>query len=104
VQTVAAGTFFTPSLIKEVMITLEFRELVEVSTPKGDGVVWYMMDYGPSSDTLYTIVIKETGECWQMTHKDFRVKPNITMGIGGSYTKPVAVLNKINGHKQAVGG
>ena len=84
------------------MIALEFKELVEVSTPKGDGVIWYMMDYGPSSDTLYTIVIKETGECWQMTHRDFRVKPNVTMGIGGSYSKPGA-LNKINGHKPALG-
>ena len=70
------------------MIALEFKEMVEVSTPKGDGVIWYMMDYGPHSDTLYTIVIKETGECWQMTHKDFRVKPNVTMGIGGTYSKP----------------
>ena len=84
------------------MIALEFKEPVEVSTPKGDGVIWYMMDYGPNSDTLYTIVIKETGECWQMTHKDFRVKPNITMGIGGSYSKP-AILNKLTPHKPAVG-
>jgi hypothetical protein len=84
------------------MIALEFKEMVEVSTAKGDGVIWYMMDYGPHSDTLYTIVIKETGECWQMTHKDFRVKPNVTMGIGGTYSKP-PVLSKINGHKPAVG-
>ncbi len=67
------------------MIALEFRDPVEVSTPKGDGLIWYMMDYGPNSDTLYTIIIKETGECWQMTHKDFRIKANTTMGIGGSY-------------------
>lgn len=60
---------------------------MEVSTPKGDGYIWYMIDYGPNSDTLYTIIIKETGECWQMCHKDFRVKPNITMSIRGHYSK-----------------
>jgi hypothetical protein len=71
--------------IKLVMIALEFKELVEVSTPKGDGVIWYMIDYGPHADTLYTIILKESGECWQMCHKDFRIKPNVTMGIGGTY-------------------
>jgi hypothetical protein len=44
-----------------------------------------MMDYGPHSDTLYTIIIKESGECWQMCHKDFRIKQNTTMGICGKY-------------------
>lgn len=70
------------------MIALEFNEMVEVSTSKGDGYIWYMIDYGPNMDTLYTIIIKETGECWQMTHKDFRVKSNTTMGIRSSYSKP----------------
>lgn len=67
------------------MIALEFKEMIEVKTAKGDGYIWYMMDYGPQSDTIYTIVIKETGECWQMCHKDFRIKQNTTMGICGKY-------------------
>jgi hypothetical protein len=67
------------------MIAFEFKELVEVTTSKGDGYIWYMLDYGPHSDTLYTIIIKESGECWQMCHKDFRIKQNITMGICGKY-------------------
>ena len=69
-----------------VMLVHEFKEMLEVSTPKGDGYIWYMMDYGPNSDTLYTIIIKQSGECWQMAHKDFRVKPNISLGIGGNYS------------------
>jgi hypothetical protein len=67
------------------MIAFEFKELVEVTTPKGVGYIWYMIDYGPHSDTLYTIILRETGECWQMSHKDFRIRQNLTMGIGGSY-------------------
>ncbi len=79
------GTTFFMLLYMNVF---EFKEFVEVSTAKGDGYIWYMIDYGPHSDTLYTIIVKETGECWQMTHKDFRVKPNLTMGIGGKYGRP----------------
>jgi hypothetical protein len=51
---------------------------LEVSTPKGDGVVWYLVDYGHETDTIYTIIINETGELWQFTHSDIIVKPNIT--------------------------
>ena len=46
---------------------------LEVSTPKGDGV-----DYGHETDTIYTIIINDTGELWQFSHKDIIVKPNIT--------------------------
>jgi hypothetical protein len=74
-----------------VMIAMEFKEMVEVTTPKGDGFIWYMLDYGPNSDTLYTIILKDSGECWQMCHKDFRVKANITMGIGGTYQKSLTI-------------
>ena len=70
------------------MIALEFKEMVEVDTAYGKGYIWYMMDYGPNSDTLYTVVIKETGECWQMCHKDFRVAMNTSLGIRGKYGKP----------------
>jgi len=72
---------------KAGMIALEFKDPVEVSTPKGDGYIWYMLDYGPHSDTLYTIVIKATGECWQMSHKDFRVKANVSLGVRDQYVK-----------------
>ena len=51
---------------------------LEVSTPKGDGVVWYLVDYGHETDTIYTIIINDTGELWQFCHKDIIVKPNIT--------------------------
>ena len=70
------------------MVFHEFNELVEVVTGKGDGYIWYMMDYGPQADTLYTIVIKATGECWQMTHKDFRIKANTTFSIMDKYPAP----------------
>lgn len=78
------------------MIALEFREPVEVTTPKGDGYIWYMIDYGPHSDTLYTIVLKETGECWQMSRKDFRMKNNVSLGIRDNYQSGNSLNTKAN--------
>ena len=51
---------------------------LEVTTPKGDGVVWLVTDYGHETDTIYTIIINDTGELWQFCHRDIIVKPNIT--------------------------
>ena len=59
---------------------------LEVSTPKGDGVVWYLVDYGHETDTIYTIIINDTGELWQFCHKDIIVKPNITFRRYGKDT------------------
>jgi len=56
----------------------EFTNRVEVSTPKGDGILFYLIDYGHETDTIYTVIIDSTGEMWQFTHKDIIVKPNIT--------------------------
>lgn len=51
---------------------------LEVTTPKGDGTVWLVLDYGYETDTIYTIIINATGELWQFTNRDIIVKPNIT--------------------------
>jgi hypothetical protein len=51
---------------------------VEVSTPKGNGIVWLVTDYGHETDTIYTVIIDESGEFWQFTHRDIRAKKNIT--------------------------
>ena len=56
---------------------------LEVKTPKGDGVVWLVTDYGHETDTIYTIIIDATGELWQFAHKDIIVKPNITFRRNG---------------------
>ncbi len=66
------------------MIIFEPSNRLEVTTPKGDGIVWLVTDYGHETDTIYTIIINSTGEMWQYTHKDIIVKPNITFKRNGS--------------------
>lgn len=58
----------------------EFTNRIEVTTPKGDGVILYMIDYGHESNTIYTVIIDATGEFWQFTHKEIKAKSNITFG------------------------
>lgn len=51
---------------------------IDVSTPKGDGIIWLVTEYGHETDTMYTVIINDTGELWQFVHRDIIVKPNIT--------------------------
>lgn len=62
------------------MKIFEPKNRIEVLTPKGDGIIWLVIDYGHETDTIYTIIINETGELWQYVHKDIKVKQNITFG------------------------
>ena len=62
----------------------EPKNRIDVTTPKGDGAIWLVTDYGHESDTIYTIIINQTGEMWQYTHKDIIVKPNITFKRHGN--------------------
>ena len=57
---------------------------IDVTTPKGDGIIWLVTDYGHETDTIYTVIINTTGELWQFTHRDIIVKPNITFRRNGN--------------------
>lgn len=61
----------------------EPKNRLDVICPKGDGIIWLITDYGHETDTIYTIIINETGELWQFTHKDITVKPNLTFKRNG---------------------
>lgn len=61
----------------------EFTNRIEVITPKGDGIILYLIDYGHETDTIYTIILNDSCKLWQFTHKDIIVKPNITFRRNG---------------------
>jgi len=60
------------------MRIFEPQNRIEVMTPKGSGMIWLVTEYGHETDTLYTVIINDTGEFWQYTHKDIRAKNNLT--------------------------
>jgi hypothetical protein len=69
------------------MTIFEPSNRVEVSTPKGDGVIWLVTEFGHETDTIYTVIINDTGEMWQLRHKDIIVKNNITFGRNAQNTQ-----------------
>lgn len=58
----------------------EPRNRIEVITPKGNGAILFVTDYGYETDTIYTVVLDDSGELWQFTHKDLKIRKNITFG------------------------
>jgi hypothetical protein len=69
------------------MIIYEPHNRVDVETPKGSGVIWLVTDYGHETDTIYTIILNN-GQLWSYTHKDIRIKNNITFGRNNTKTTP----------------
>ena len=61
------------------MYIYEPKNRVEVTTPKGKGIIWLVTDYGHETNTIYTIIL-DNGEMWQFTHKDLKVRDNLTFG------------------------
>jgi len=61
------------------MYIYEPHNRLEVTTPKGKGIVWLVTDYGHETDTIYTVIL-DNGEIWQFTHKDINTRDNLTFG------------------------
>jgi hypothetical protein len=61
------------------MTIFEPKNRIDVITPKGNGTIWLVIDYGHETNTIYTIIL-DNGELWQFTHKDIKVKSNLTFG------------------------
>jgi hypothetical protein len=61
------------------MTIFEPKNRIDVITPKGNGTIWLVTDYGHETNTIYTIIL-DNGELWQFTHKDIKVKSNLTFG------------------------
>jgi hypothetical protein len=51
-----------------------------METPKGAGLAWFLIDYGPEHNLMWVIVIDETGEVWTYQNPQIRAQKNITMG------------------------
>lgn len=55
----------------------EPQNRIEVKTPKGEGFIWLVTEYGTETSKIFT-VIQESGEIWEWQPKDLIVKDNIT--------------------------
>lgn len=59
---------------------LQLNPYIPLTTPKGNGLAWFMIDYGPEFNLMWVVVIDDTGEIWTFDNKDVRAQKNITLG------------------------
>lgn len=59
---------------------LQLNPPIPLSTPKGNGLAWAIIDYGPEFNLMWVVAIDETREIWTFQNFDIRALKNITMG------------------------
>jgi len=53
---------------------------IELETPKGLGLCYFLIDYGMDSDLYWVVFIHDTGECWTFPNPQIRATKNISLG------------------------
>ncbi len=61
------------------MSIIQLNPPIELQTPKGKGLAWFVIDYGIEHDLMYTVAIHDTGELWTFSNRDVRATKNITV-------------------------
>jgi hypothetical protein len=59
---------------------LQLNPCIPLSTPKGDGYAFAIIDYSQEHDLMFVVAINDTGEIWTFQNKDVRAEKNITIG------------------------
>lgn len=59
---------------------LQLNPAIPVTTPKGEALAHFLIDYGMENDLFWVCFIHETGECWTYPNFLIRAQKNITLG------------------------
>jgi len=59
---------------------LQLDPPMELDTPKGLGLAWFVIDYGIEHNLHWVVVLHDTGEIWTFKNPDVRATKNITLG------------------------
>jgi hypothetical protein len=59
---------------------LEITQLLWLTTPKGQAIAKFLIDYGPEADLQWVCFVQETKEIWTFSNFDVRVETNVTLG------------------------
>jgi hypothetical protein len=70
------------------MAILQLNPPIGLSTPKGIGLAWFVIDYGPEHNLLWTVAIDGTGEIWTFSNPEVRALKNVSMGRHIDKNKP----------------
>ena len=61
------------------MQILQLNPPIPLTTPKGAGYAWLVIDYGQEHNLMWTVAIDATGEIWTFSNKEVRAQKNITL-------------------------
>lgn len=53
---------------------------IPLVTPKGPGLAYLVIDYGPDHDLLWVIFLKDSRECWTFPNTQVLAVPNESLG------------------------
>jgi hypothetical protein len=59
---------------------IQLNPPIPLSTPKGPGVAWFVIDYGIEHNLQWVVAIDSTGEIWTFQNPEVRAQKNITQG------------------------
>ncbi len=59
---------------------LQLNPSIPVNTPKGSAEAWFIIDYGPEFDIMFTVALDSNGEIWTFKSQEVRAIKNITLG------------------------
>ena len=59
----------------------ELQQIMWVTTPHGDGIVLFLMDYGPQENTIFVVALEKDGVIKHYNSNDVRLCKNDTFNI-----------------------
>lgn len=59
---------------------LQLNPPLPMETPKGRGLAYFVIDYGPEADLQWVIFLDRDGACWTVPNPEVRMAFNWTMG------------------------
>jgi hypothetical protein len=59
---------------------IQINPPLPLTTPKGEALAHFIIDYGAEHDLIWVCFQNDTGECWSWSNKDVRAVKNVTMG------------------------
>lgn len=59
----------------------EVKQILWVITPHGDGIVLFIMDYGPQENTVFVVALEKDGVIKHYNSNDVRLCKNDTFNI-----------------------
>lgn len=59
---------------------LQLNPPLPLSTPKGEGICHFLIDYGIEEHLYWVCFLDDTGECWTFPNPDIRAQKNVTIG------------------------